>query len=403
MADGIDLVLQGMRDFGGGVAAGGAGFARAAEMDDRRAEMAKKAEAERIRKERLGQLSAQIEEINTAAQAEDFDQRKFADKAKPIMQGAIELGDPSILRSLDPIQEIINQREGERKANIAAGRQEAIARRQEKQDALAASKEDFDRVNTIKQTLKPSREKLDKSRQALKVVEDAASKKTPAGDVALITSFAKAVDEGARVTDQDFKNAQAARKLMTRLEEDGSPAFVPLQAILQRWDPDNGTTLTDEQRQDFAGTVRDSYKSRLEQSVKDEEEATSMATDFGIKPERIIKNSAKKEWEEFNAAEEKKRQEKEQKKKNAALTIGEGVKDKSNLNVNNEGWTIWDEKMTDAFLKNPNNQAKYMPALQAMEGRLGRPLTQEEKLGVLKAYLEKKKIRVLGGANGGAQ
>ena len=102
-----------------------------------------------------------------------------------------------------------------------------------------------------------------------------AAEPTPAGDIALITSYMKMLDPGSVVREGEFLTAEQAAGIPTRIVNMYNKAI-------------SGTRLTEDQRKDFKSQSKqllDASKKKLEPTIK---QYTKYATDRGLPVEDVI-------------------------------------------------------------------------------------------------------------------
>lgn len=282
MPDNISLILEGMRQAGAGFQAAGQGIAAGREQSDQRAEVKRRADSEQLRKERLGELSTQVDTLTEAAKSDDFDQRAFVEASKPIIKGSLELGEPGILRSLDPVQEIINQRQkdAESKAKTTSDT------KKEGREAAKTSKEEQDRLFQRTRTLQQdyTKESLDtkKVSQAFSDIENLTDSPdaSPTDQMAAMYGFIRGIDPSTGVKEGETATVASAR---------GIP-----ETIVNAWNQVvNGSVLTPRQMGEVKNTMETLYRSRLKNQVSVDDQFDRRAKKNGVDSTDVITTPAK--------------------------------------------------------------------------------------------------------------
>jgi hypothetical protein len=101
---------------------------------------------------------------------------------------------------------------------------------------------------------------------------------TPAGAIVALMSFSKAMDPGARVTDQDFKTVQSARPFLERLG-------ISPDAVKSLWE---GSKMTPGMWRDIKGRTQGLYDAEAQQHQKRVGEYSRVAKESGLNPSRVI-------------------------------------------------------------------------------------------------------------------
>lgn len=413
MAGGVDLYLQSLRDFGSGIEAGGEGFARARAADDKRVEDQRKVDAEKARKERLAALAIEVDSLNESAKDENFDQVDFADKSKGIIKGSIELEEPGLLRSLDPIQKIIDQREEMARNKVAAGEKVASAadkKREQGADDARKSRAEvrdirklYDNDDVTKQTniVRSAFSKLDKA---------ATSPKSAARDSSVVYNYMKILDPGSVVRESEFKTAAEARSFFTRnVVQDENGNYTTKNGIMlptalvqafQKADPDKGGAfLTDDQVAAFVLEGENNYLSQLENQVPVDERTGVELDEIEGDRKKVIPRAAADDIKEIMTKRERKAAEKAAAAKKKDLSIVDKAKEskgtEGTTTIDSEGYAALQAKNQKAFeeaIATANQR-------RAAEGKP--PLSQSEIRTQIGLKLKRENIRVEMPPNGG--
>jgi len=397
MANGVDPILQGLRlsqagfsDLGEGLQARGAAQERQAELERRR-------EAERIKAERLRGVSSQVEGIVSQAQSPEFGREQFAEASRPITEAAIELQDPSLLRTLDPVESILRSREAERLATIQTESEQARAKRKGEEDKAKTKRQkvkdqidlakDFDTHATTKRTgiVSESFNRID----TLASGEPSAAK-----DMSMIFNFMKMLDPPSVVRESEFKNAEQARSFFSRkvnvaddgtaTTENGVPVPSFLVRVIQRLDPEQqGASLTPDQRQDFQNTAESLYEAQLKSQAAVDAKFKANAEDLEVDPSRVVSTPAVQTLSELQ--ERRKSREKSQTLERAKETTGTTA-EQPKVRV------ISPEQASALLQSNP----QLLELKAQKEAELGRPLTPEEQSSELRRILESNGVTIGG-------
>jgi hypothetical protein len=103
---------------------------------------------------------------------------------------------------------------------------------------------------------------------------------TPAGGIVALMSFSKAMDPGARVTDQDFKTVQSAKPFLDRIG-------VSVDAVKSLWE---GSKMTPGMWRDIKGRAQGLYDAEARQHKQRVNEFSRIAAESGLNPSRVITN-----------------------------------------------------------------------------------------------------------------
>lgn len=428
MASSLDTILGSMRDLGSSFNQAGQSFESAGRMQSQNDETKRRADAEKIRKDRLGELSNAVDAIvGEAKDNPDFDQEAFVDKAQPIIKGSIELGDPAILRSLDPIQEIINQRrkdlDNAADTKLSGAKEAARARKQNAKENARDTKDSLKEATRAKEeadkaardSRKEVREirklydddditkKTNEVRQAFgKIVKSSEGVPTAAKDMSLVYNFMKILDPGSVVRESEFKTAAEARSFFSRKvkkNEDGDfateggtvlPSFL-VQAFQKSDVEQKGAFLLPEQRVAFSDAAEENFRAQLDSQRPVDERTMAELTD--IKGDR--KNVIPKLADEDLAGLDARRKARTDKEKDDSLNVSTGVKDKSNVSAGNEGAKIVDHAAMDKIFA--ANAVQFKAVIdQINKGRAAAgqpPVSSSEENTIILKLMEKNGIQ----------
>ena len=388
MANGVDVFLGGLRSAGTGAVQGRQIANQTAQRERQEEEFRKKQEADQIRKARLQEVSGQVGQILQRAQEDEaFDQTAFATSAQPVIEASIELGDPGILDSLGPIQNIITQRQATQQAKLKAGAERAKTTadlaKEKKKDDKDLRKE----IRTIgaehRQDKTTARTSI--MREAFGRIRKAADVKNPsaANDLSMIFNFMKTLDPESTVRESEFRSAANARAAFEReyeIDENGNAVnkktgkILPSRftQFLQKLDPDQkGSFLTPTQKASFLATAKDNYRSQLENQRGVDER--TMENLRAIDPERADEFS--KRVFKSRAADELTAFDEEDAQGNTAAAADEGSQvgaDAENSNIQ-----FVDETAFQAIVAKHADQ--FEQRIATYEQRAGRQVTKEER------------------------
>lgn len=123
-------------------------------------------------------------------------------------------------------------------------------------------------------------------RAAFERVESAASRKTAAGDLALIFAFMKTQDPQSVVRESEFETAEGAQAAVGRAEENGEavPNFIR-RGIARLLD---GTRLLDDQRADFVDTAKGIFDGALREQQSIEQQFRDVADRSNLNPDNVV-------------------------------------------------------------------------------------------------------------------
>lgn len=378
MAGSLDVILQGLRDAGSGIAQGTQNYQRGQQMQAEKDErVAKKEEADRILQERV-QISEELGPLAEAAQADDFDHAAFVKASDPIRQKIVASGDDALLQSLRSIENVANERAKDARTTARAT---ASAVKQEKKDAKDAAKADldlqfkiqdrYDNDDVTKQTntIRQSYGKLEKAFD---------SKPSAARDMGIVYHYMKLLDPPSVVRETEFKTAAEARSFFTRevvKDEDGNyttkngvplPSFL-VQAFQKADDSKGGSFLLPSQLEAFQTESENSYRAQLESQRSVDARTLEQIRKGGLDQKSIVNRTAEDDLKDL---EEKAK--KRAKKKDAAGTVQEKADDDGTPPAKVIGKAAAD-KIFEL------NKEKWAAAIAAAEGRQGRPFTPQER------------------------
>jgi hypothetical protein len=404
MANGTELVQRAFQGLGQSVRGAGQAFENRNERLERDEERKKKEEAERVRQERLGAVSAGIEGLaKTATETPGFSEEDLvkSPEAQAIIRESIESGDPRVLQSLGPIQDIIKKRREEDLEKTKLGKTAEVEAKRDKEAKAKSAKDQRDETRTIRKEYEG-----DKTTNRTNIVRDAFGKiqkssesGTGPGDLSMVFAYMKLLDPESAVRESEFKSAEGARSYFTGLPTDAdgnkvteSGIVIPssVAGFFQKLDPKKGGAfLLPEQRQQFVNEAAQLYRSNLEIQKSKDAQFIQDAEDAGIDPKRVISRRADDDLRGLDEYLKSKAPKEEKKKTDVKILHPDSEEAKTLMSKNQAAFEAKVQQI------NADRAAKGLP-----------PLSDEEKTQAINRLLRKNNIQIGSGAAvppGGAQ
>lgn len=393
MANSIDTVLQSLRDLAGGAAQ----FAKNREgrLDREAAYGAKKdqADAERKRLEAAG-LEAEAIAKEYEADPENFDTKKLAKVSTNFRK--VAAGDAGLNTMIDDFRSAAENVDKNARATAAATASAVKTGKKDARDEEAASRAARTELDTIAKAHGDEKETvaLGKVRQAYERIDSAFSgEPNAAKDIAGITGFMKAQDEGSTVRETEFKTAAEAGSFWaanTSRDENGNlttkngiplPRYIAL--AIEKYTPGSkGALLTSAQREDMLGVAEENYRRQLQQQIPIDTRYKKRLDDAKVSDySKAISRFADDDLKALDAKKEERRRKKAAQAKSKELTLDPEAKDVPKMKEYGPTW------LKSTYDKNLEAAA---PAIAADEAAAGRKFTSGEVQKVILKSLEKR-------------
>lgn len=347
MASSLDTIVQGIRGVGAGFDTLGQARRDQAQIDLKNDEVQRKQEADRILKERVGDLVKERDAINEEVKSNpDFSMEDLIDRSNTLVKTATEIGKPELADALlkDP-RDLITNREKNKRATAQATATEVKEKNRAKNEKIDLAFKERGEVRDLKdkylksEDTKNTRVKGDSFNAIDTYVSS--GKSSAAGDMSLIFQYMKLLDPGSTVREGEQAQAEQARGVPDTIRNLYNKAV-------------RGEKLTPEQRDDFATQAQSQYRTQLEtQRELDDstlEQLKQIAGDDQKKLKdlraQILPKTASERLLELDAKEAKKAA----KKKDQELTVG---------GENKPQGKVYGKKAADAIFANPQNQANF--------------------------------------------
>lgn len=376
MPTSVEVALEGLRSAGEGLQQFGENRRRSKEKEE-------KADAERIRQERLAEIGLDLDQLAEDAQDPTFDRKTYIEKSAPVRKKIVEYGEPSLLGALTDIRGGLDLREREARE----AQKTAKAEKKEETDIALKVTDESRKQRGEERDIKDKYEKRDTSVRT-KAIETSYqdihslldAPPSAQNDIAALTLFSKATDPTTGVKQEEFKTAAQAKAWFesnATVNEDGSASVGGLSLpsavtqIFQKIDPkQRGSFLTPTQKEALKDSMETLYIGQLgRQEAVESETMADVARTPGADPKRVVGKTVA----EKRAAIEAKKAER------AKTKAAKEKEDSLRLSPEGGGGTakVMDEAAFQQFFD--MNKEPVMAAFQAAEARLGRPLTPEEK------------------------
>lgn len=394
MANYLDYINQSNQNMRQGLRSAGDGIAEYGKVKERVAEKEAKEEAERVRQERLAEVSGGIPDLeelisNPNSTREDFVNHPSTQR---IIQEGIDSGDPNILRSLDPYKDIYDQRYRDQEATAKSKSDKDKEAKKNKIEAKKGKVDEFKVIRGLSEDYADddTTKRTTLLKESLGKIQSSGKSKTGPGDLSMIFQYMKMLDPGSVVRETEFKAAAESGSMfeyMDSLKEKGLALPSWLMRTGQKIDPgQKGAFLLPNQRRQFLKEAGGLYGAQLDSQQAVEDRYRRDADAIEAPYDRIFTSPVAKEREALKAYQEAMAAEEE---KEAAAKEEDGKK-VTEVDPDSEGLKQMIEDNTPAF----NERVAKADAARSAVGKP--PLNEKEKEYLFNKILESKNIKLRG-------
>ena len=394
---GIDTFLKGNQALQQGIGEFNTGMERNRQRDERDSERAKVEEAERMRSERISQVTSGVQDLAKEAEDPMFSSEDLMNHPayNDAMRASAELGDPNLLASVDPIAELVKQRDKEyydqavqRKNDRAKRRElEAGAKVEGKKDARERRKELLNLQDSYTNKNKEN-QKFFQAADAYEKIKSSAERGDGAGDMSLVINYMKMLDPGSVVRETEFKTAAELQSWLAEnpTRSDGAPWPSTFLRMAQKFDTEKaGAFLQPEQRKRFLSSATDMFSPTIDDQTTRDEQMRQNAVDAGFDPDRIVTRPSSKYREMVDKWKEEREAEKKEKEAQDPLSV-EDEAEQRRKDLQQEGEVQLQPAQLQRLVE--DNKENYLEVIRRLEASYARPLTEDEKDAVEQRLLD---------------